>query len=112
MRSLIDKPDAKRNDNWLSKWLDEHVPGEKLVRGILYVLLAALIVGIGWIVYTELRAAGLLDRWRNRQKARAADADGAGGAGTADARRRERCRGALDSARASCWSESCAGSAA
>ena len=47
VRSLIDKPDARRNDSWLSRWLDEHAPGEKLVEGILYVLLAALIAGIG-----------------------------------------------------------------
>jgi len=74
VRSLIDRPDASKNDNWLSKWLDKHVPGEKLVEGILYVLLAALVFGIAWIVYSELRAAGLLDRWRNRRKDRAADA--------------------------------------
>ena len=98
VRSLIDKPDARRSDNWLTKWLDEHVPGQKLVEGILYVLLAALVAGIAWIVYTELRAAGLLDRWRRRQGARAARCGGAGVGKTADARRRERCRGALDSA--------------
>lgn len=73
LRSLVDKPDARRSDNWLSRWLDEHVPGEKLVDGILYVLLLALIAGIGWIVYTELRAAGLLERWRRRRDTRADD---------------------------------------
>ena len=111
VRSLIDRPDARRSDNWLTKWLDEHVPGQKLVEGILYVLLAALIAGIGWIVYTELRAAGLLDRWRRRQGVRAAAAAAPAAAETADARRRERCRGALDS-RLRCWSGNCAGSAA
>ena len=43
VRSLIDKPDARRKDSWLSRWLDEHAPGQKVVEGILYVLLAALI---------------------------------------------------------------------
>ena len=73
VRSLVDKRDAKRSDNWLTRWLDEHAPGEKLVEGILYVLLAALLAGIGWIVYSELRAAGLLERWRRRHDERAAE---------------------------------------
>ena len=74
VRSLIDKPDARRKDSWLSRWLDEHAPGQKVVEGILYVLLAALMAGIAWVVYSELRAAGLFDRWRRRQRERAAAA--------------------------------------
>ncbi len=70
-KQLIDKPDARHNDSWLTRWLDRHVPGQKLVEGILFVLLAALIAGIAWIVYSELRAAGLLERWRRREGERA-----------------------------------------
>jgi hypothetical protein len=69
VRSLIGERKGGAESSWFSAWLDEHLPGERFVEALLYLVLAAVVVATGWIVYTELRAAGLLDRWRGRRRA-------------------------------------------
>jgi hypothetical protein len=55
---------ADSESGWLADWLREHAPTERVIRWIMYGLTVALIGTIAWIVYVELRAAGLLGRPR------------------------------------------------
>ena len=69
IRSLLRKPEDETKEGWFSEWLREHLPIGNTINAILYVLLAALVAAIGWVVYSELRGAGLLQRWRERRRA-------------------------------------------
>jgi len=68
LRSLLGEEESGSDSGWLSDWLAEHLPVEKAFTLVTWLLIAALVAGIGWVAYTELRAAGLLQRWRARRK--------------------------------------------
>lgn len=72
LRSLLGEQSRDDGSGWLAKWLNDHMPAEKTVVAILYVILAALVAGIGWIVYTELQAAGAFRRRTGKRGSRAA----------------------------------------
>lgn len=62
VRSFLGEPRDEGQSGWLADWLSENLPIQKSITAILYLLVAALVAGIGWIVYSELRAAGWLRR--------------------------------------------------
>jgi len=62
VRSLIGERSADAQSGWLSEWLQEHLPLERTITLVLYVLLASLVGAIGWVVYSELWTPGLLRR--------------------------------------------------
>lgn len=70
LRAWLKRAPADDGSGWLARWLDEHVPVQRVVVAILYVLLAVIVAGIAWFTWIELRAAGVLGRgWRRRNRA-------------------------------------------
>lgn len=69
LRSLFDEPAKAEDNGWFADWLNEHLPGEKTVALIGYLLLATIVCMIGWVVYAELRAAGMFSGGRGRRAA-------------------------------------------
>ena len=55
--------------SWLDRWLDRMRQSVTLLNAILYSLIGLVVIGAGWIVINELRAAGLLGRKRGRPAA-------------------------------------------
>jgi hypothetical protein len=69
LRSWLERGAEDPNADWLARWIDEHFPSAKVIDAILYAILAGMIALAGWFIYTELRAAGVLERWRRRRAA-------------------------------------------
>ena len=74
LEKILKRDAGKKESNWLSDWLKEHKPSEVVMARIGYGLLVLLVAGALWIVYSELRAAGMLGSWSRRRKSAAADA--------------------------------------
>jgi hypothetical protein len=72
LRSWLERGADDPNADWLARWIDEHFPSAKVIDAILYTILAGMLLLAGWFIYTELRAAGVLERWRRRRGARGA----------------------------------------
>jgi len=91
LRAWLERTPDDDGSGWFARWLDEHVPVQRVVVAILYVLLAAIVAGIAWFTWIELRAAGVLGRgWRRRDRAApAAAADPVERAPTLDGARDE-----------------------
>jgi hypothetical protein len=53
-----------QESDWLDAWLREHWPSERVMRAIALGILALVLGGLAWIVYVELRAAGIIGRQR------------------------------------------------
>ena len=67
LRSLLDRHDQPEDAGWFSQWLREHVPLAGAIDAFLYLVLGGMIAALGWLVYRELRAGGMLPgRWRPR----------------------------------------------
>jgi hypothetical protein len=77
---LLEKKDGKKESSWLADWLEKHSPSREVMRWIGYGLLVLLVVAAGWIVYSELRAAGMFGgRARRGGASRVAARAAAGG---------------------------------
>jgi hypothetical protein len=68
LRAWLERESRDAQDDWLARWLDEHFPSARIVNAILYAVLVAMIGLAGWFVYSELRATGVLERWRRRRQ--------------------------------------------
>lgn len=79
LKAILEKKAGEPESSWFADWLKEHMPSDSVMTWIGYSLLALLLAGAGWIVYAELRAAGMLGARARRSKAFA----GARGAATA-----------------------------
>lgn len=79
VKGLLDRRAGKESSNWLTDWLREHFPSERVITGIMTVLVFVLVGLVAWIVYVELRAAGLLRRERQARAAAAGALPAAGG---------------------------------
>lgn len=76
LEKILNRKAGKQESSWLSDWLKENRPSEQVMARIGYGLLGLLVAGALWIVYSELRAAGMLRRWSRRRRSAAADARG------------------------------------
>lgn len=74
LEKILNRKSGRKESSWLSDWLKEHKPSEEVMTRIGYGLLVLLVAGALWIVYSELRAAGMLGRWSRQRRAAAADA--------------------------------------
>ena len=81
LRNLLERGANDATNDWLARWLEEHFPSARVIKVFLYVVLAALVGGIAWVVYSELRTAGLFGR-----RARAGGEAGPAGAADEDKR--------------------------
>ena len=79
LADILEKKSGKSESGWLSKWLDEHRLSDEVMSWIGYGLLILLVAGAGWVVYVELRAAGMLGG-RMRRRASHVGAPGAAAA--------------------------------
>lgn len=80
LAGLLEKKPGEKESSWLADWLEKHSPSREVMRWIGYGLLALLVGGAGWIVYSELRAAGMFGgRTRRGGLSRAAARAAAGG---------------------------------
>ncbi len=61
LRSVFDRP-QQASDPWLGRWLQQRTISEKVRDGIVYGLIALVIVLAIVVVFNEARAAGLLRR--------------------------------------------------
>ena len=68
LEKILKRQGGKEKSSWLSDWLKEHKPSEAVMERIGYGLLILLVAGALWIVYSELRAAGMLGRWSRRRR--------------------------------------------
>jgi len=64
LKRILERKSASADSRWLDDWLREHAPSERVVRGIFTGLVILLVAGLLWVIYVELRAAGLLGRRR------------------------------------------------
>lgn len=64
IKGLLAERAAKSESNWFDDWLREHEPSARALRWTAYGIVSVLIAAVAWIVYVELRAAGLLTRRR------------------------------------------------
>jgi len=64
LKRILERKSASSDSRWLEDWLRENSPSERVVRGIFTGLVILLVAGVLWVVYSELRAAGLLGRRR------------------------------------------------
>ncbi len=80
IKELLSGRAQAQDSDWLADWLREHMPSESALRIVMFTILVLLIATVAWIVYVELRAAGLL----SRQAARAAIAGRTAGTINAD----------------------------
>jgi hypothetical protein len=62
LKQLLDRRVSASESSWIGEWLREHAPSERAVRWITAGLGLLLVAALFWIVYVELRAAGLLRR--------------------------------------------------
>jgi hypothetical protein len=73
LRQLFERQAAAAEESgWFDEWLREHWPSDTVMKAIAFGILAILVGGIAWLVYVELRAAGLI----GRRRVAAADATG------------------------------------
>ena len=79
VKGLLDRRAGKESSNWLTDWLREHFPSERVLTGIVTVLVFVLAGLVAWIVYVELRAAGVLRRERAARAAAGGALPAAGG---------------------------------
>ncbi len=77
LADILEKNSGGEKSGWLADWLEKHKPSEEFMTLIGYGLLVLLVAGAGWIVYSELRAAGMLGA---RTRAGGMRGAGAGGA--------------------------------
>jgi hypothetical protein len=62
VRQLFDQQARSEDNAWLEDWLREHWPSDRVMKIIAYGILLILVGGLAWIVWIELRAAGVLGR--------------------------------------------------
>lgn len=68
LRSRL-RSDSQQSPNWLFKWLDEIYEHQTALRIAGYCLFALIILSAAWIVFSELRAAGVFGtRWQRRSR--------------------------------------------
>ena len=69
VRELADQQARSEDSGWFEDWLREHWPSDRIMKVVAYGILALLVGGLGWIVWVELRAAGVLVRRRGAAQA-------------------------------------------
>ena len=69
LERVLKRKSGQQQSNWLADWLEKHKPSEEVMTRIGYGLLVLLVAGALWIVYSELRAAGLLGAAARRRRA-------------------------------------------
>lgn len=74
VRQLFDQQAQSQDTAWLEDWLRENWPSDRVMKVIAYGILALLVGGLAWIVWMELRAAGVLGRRRRAAQAPAGSA--------------------------------------
>ena len=77
LKRVLDRRVTASESSWVSDWLREHAPSERAVRWITAGLGLLLVAALFWIVYVELRAAGLLHRPGSSRAARERAAEAA-----------------------------------
>lgn len=62
VKRILERKASTPDSSWLDEWLREQMPSERVLRWIFNGLVVVLILAVLWIIYVELRAAGLLGR--------------------------------------------------
>ncbi|MEX1994456.1 MAG: DUF4129 domain-containing protein [Steroidobacteraceae bacterium] len=62
LKRVLERQGSSTDTSWLDEWLREHAPSERVLRWIFTGLAVVLILVVLWIIYVELREAGLLGR--------------------------------------------------
>ncbi len=81
VRRLVERQAQSEDSAWFEDWLREHWPSDRVMKVVAYGILALLTGGLGWIAWIELRAAGVLGRWRRVAESRAGAPAAAGETG-------------------------------
>ena len=74
LEKILRRNADEKKSSWFSDWLKAHRPSEEVMTRIGYGLLILLVAGAFWIVYSELRAAGMLGRRSRQRKSARVDA--------------------------------------
>lgn len=53
--------------SWLDRWLEGLRQSASLLSVVLYSLIGLVVIGAGWVVFNELKAAGVIGRGRGRR---------------------------------------------
>lgn len=62
LEGLLNRQVKASETSWLEQWVRDHAPSERAVRWIATGLVIVLVLAFAWIVWVELRAAGVFRR--------------------------------------------------